>query len=266
MDVFDRFEGLVCGLLCDGGDRSIPGVNLIGGLEVQRLKQWTTSLVSRVDWMVSQVENHEAVAKSAIRDVRRAAARARVQLTRVRADGEQLAQSLAEQREAERLWRERARESAADDEAKALECLRRARRAGRRLGELERRRAEHQRVEKQLAADVGVVEERLTHLQERHNVLRTRESRAHALATVRDASELGDGDVGDLFERWETQVLEREYEGGCSTSGESDSLEDEFLEEEEESELRAELGRLRGERPGREDRGREGPDDSEPTR
>lgn len=212
---------------------------------MQRWKQWTTSLVSRVDWMVSQVENHEAVAKSAIRDVRRAAARARVQLTRVRADGEELARNHAEQREAERLWRERARECGDADEAKALECLRRARRAGRRREELARRQEEHGRVESQLAKDVGVIEERLTHLHERHNLLRTRESRAHALATVRDASELGDGDVGDLFERWETQVLEREYEGRCSAP-ESDTLEDEFLEEEEESELRAELEQLRG--------------------
>jgi phage shock protein A len=216
---------------------------------LQRLKQWTTSLVSRVDWMVSQVENHEAVAKSAIRDVRRAAARARVQLTRVRADGEGLLRRLAEQRESERLWRERARECADHDGARALDCLRRARRAGRRREELARRCEEHGRVEKQLVADVAAVEERLTHLQQRHNLLRTRESRAHALATVRDASDLGDGGVGDLFERWETQVLEREYEGGCSAREENDPLEDEFLELEEESELRAELDRLRGEEP-----------------
>ncbi len=223
---------------------------------MQRLKQWTTSLVSRVDWMVSQVENHEAVAKSAIRDVRRAAARARVQLTRVRGDGEALARQRAEQRESERLWRERAGACAEDDESRALECLRRARRAGRRREELERRCEEHARVEKQLALDVSAVEERLTQLQERHNLLRTRESRAHAIATVRGASELGDGDVGDLFERWETQVLEREYEGGCSAQGDADPLEDEFLEAEDEGELRAELEELRRRAPGHPEPGR----------
>ena len=218
---------------------------------MHRIKQWTASLVSRVDWMVSQVENHEAVAKSAIRDVRRAAARARVQLTRVRADGEQLARAHAEQADAEIAWRDRARACAESDEAKALDCLRRSRRAGRRKGELSRRLEEHHRIETQLAKDVATIEERLGQLHERHNVLRTRESRAHALATVRDASELGDGDVGDLFERWETQVLEREYEGQCSAT-EADPLEDEFLEAEEESELRAELDALRDTNPNEE--------------
>ncbi len=213
---------------------------------MQRLKQWTTSLVSRVDWMVSQVENHEAVAKSAIRDVRRAAARARVQLARVRADGERLTRAEAEQRDAETAWRERARECADGDEARALECLRRARRAGRRREELARRREDHGRVERQLASDVAAVDERLKQLEERHNLLRTRESRAEAFATVRDATELGTGDLGDLFERWETQVLEREYEGGCSSNPDHDPLEDEFLEQEEEGALRAELAALRG--------------------
>ena len=33
---------------------------------MNRLRTWTSSLLSRVDWMVTQVENHEALADEAI--------------------------------------------------------------------------------------------------------------------------------------------------------------------------------------------------------
>ncbi len=111
-------------------------------------------------------------------------------------------------------------------------------------------------MEKQLASDLTTVEERLALLQERHNLLRTRESRAQALMTVREAADFGEGDAGDLFERWETQVMEREDEGGCSDPGVGDALEDEFLEAEEEGALRDELARLRAPNPGEAETGR----------
>ena len=41
---------------------------------MERFRTWTAGLISRVDWMVSQVENHEALAQSAIRGARARAA------------------------------------------------------------------------------------------------------------------------------------------------------------------------------------------------
>ena len=99
---------------------------------MQRIRLWTAGLLSRVDWMVTQVENHEALAQSAIRDVQRAAARAKVQLAKVRKDGRALRDQLAEAREAEATWRERAQRTASEDEERAVECLRRSKAASRR--------------------------------------------------------------------------------------------------------------------------------------
>jgi len=217
---------------------------------MHRVRGWTAGLISRIDWMVTQVENHESLAASAIREVQQNAARARVQLGRVRRDGEALRCRAAEAREGATTWRDRARECG-DDESRALECLRRGRRAAQRSTELERRLAEHDRVEKQLAKDVARIDERLSELRERHNVLRTRQSRAHALATVREAGSPAHTDPADLFERWETQVTEREIAGDC-TQGEdgmlgNDTFADEFDAREEEEALREELRALRGE-------------------
>ncbi|MEN8185279.1 MAG: PspA/IM30 family protein [Myxococcota bacterium] len=211
---------------------------------MNRLRLWTSSLLSRVDWMVTQVENHEALAESTIRDVRQAGARAQVQLGRVRRDGERLRARLAEEVEAERRWRERAERSAREDEARALECLRRSRTAGRRAGELERRVDEHDRVERQLIHDVGAVQERLSRLEERRNLLRTRQSRAEALSSVRCDRAV---EAGALFDRWETRVVEREFEGECASdpaSAGEDEFETEFDEAEETEALREELAEL----------------------
>jgi phage shock protein A len=209
---------------------------------MHRLRLWTASLVSRVDGMVARLENHEALAASAIRDVRQAAARAGVQLRRVRADGARLREELHARREAETSWRERAARTADSDRDTAIECLRRSRRARREAAELERRIAEHGRIEKQLAADVATVEQRLSRLEEQRNLLSTRESRAEALGSVRDAHAPGGVDVDEVFGRWEIRVAERELEGGCPDRG--DTLESSFREAEESAELSAELDAL----------------------
>ena len=210
---------------------------------MQTVRLWTAALVSRIDGMVSRIENHEALAASAIRDVRRAAARAGVQLRRVRADGDRLRAQLEETREAEASWRERARRKADEDEAMAVECLRRARESARRLRALERRLAEHERIERDLGADVTRIQERLTRLEEHRHVLAARESRAVALAGVHEGEDALSPDVDDLFDRWEIRISERELVGGRDDS--ADSFEDTLSREEEEADLRAELDALR---------------------
>lgn len=218
---------------------------------MQRIRLWTTQLVSRVDGMLTRIENHEALAASAIRDVRLAAARATVQLRRVRADGARLRDELAARRQAEETWRQRAARTAAADREQAIECLRRSKRAAREAAELERRVAEHERVEQQLAGDVAVVEERLSRLEDQRNVLATRQSRAQALSCVQDAQSPCGLDVDEVFGRWETQVAEREYAGACLPR--SDELDARFSEEEECAGLGAELDVLLGRGDDREE-------------
>ena len=62
---------------------------------MQTVRLWTAALVSRIDGMVSRIENHEALAASAIRDVRRAAARAKDEM-KAKADASRTAQKSQE--------------------------------------------------------------------------------------------------------------------------------------------------------------------------
>ncbi len=208
---------------------------------MNRVKRWTTAVTAQIDEWVAKVENHEALASSVICEVRRAAARAKVQLARVKKDGERLRQRLEEERRAERRWRERARSCAESDRERALECLRRSKRAAAMVPRLETRLETHDRAETQLGRDVRRIEDRLAALQQQRNLMRTRQSRAEALSSV-GGDTAGSGDVDDLFDRWDVRITELEIEG-CEAA-DLDSLEVEYEEAEEREELLEELAAL----------------------
>ena len=206
-----------------------------------RFKRWTSGMLSRVDWFVGQIENHEALSEGAIAEMQSQSARARVQLERVRKDGAELRARLLRERAAVDEWRERAARER-DDEA-ALACLKRSKQAAARASALEARQVEHERIERALGEDVKALRARIDELREAHNLMRARESRAHALAAAHGASGLGE--VERLFERWEVRVAEAEIAGSCIVE-ERDELEAKYADAEETAALEAELSELRG--------------------
>ncbi len=208
------------------------------------IKRWTAGVTSRVDWMVSQVENQEALVNSALRDARQSAARAKVQLGRVQQDGQRLRQRLQKEELATTSWRERAIQTGKDDEKKAIECLRRSKRSEQLAEQLRQRLIEHEQVEQQLGKDVRAMEEQLNALAEKRNLMRTRQSRAEAVKTIQGGADALSTDLDDIFERWETRVTEQELVGSCSLQ--IDPLEDDFVSQEEESALREELQKITG--------------------
>lgn len=207
------------------------------------IKRWTTALTSRVDWMVTQVENQEALVDSAIRDGQKAAARAKVQLGRVRNDGQKLKIRHDEEVLATTKWKDRARQCSEADEQKALECLRRSKRSAAMAAQLQNRLQEHQRVEQQLTRDVQTIQDSLSGLMEKRNLMRSRQSRAEAVHSISAITAPIQNDLEDIFERWETRITETEITGDCNLQG--DLLDDSFTSAEENEDLRAELAALK---------------------
>jgi len=207
-----------------------------------RFKRWTHGVVASIDSFIVQVENHEAQASSALRELEQGVARSKVQLMRVERDGKALEQALSEEREAAMRWRDRAARE--EQEARALECLRRHKRSERRVLELSQNRTEHVRVEQQLKRDIQTLEQRLFELRQQRNTMRTRQSRADAFSVVQGTGDLENGEIGAIFERWETRVAESEVHSGCLITT-LDSFDEEFLDAEEIAALKLELGDLR---------------------
>lgn len=207
---------------------------------MSRMQRWKISVTSWVDGVLAQIENHEASVTAAIARVRQSTARARVQLKRVERDQRALRDALREQQEAADAWRRRAKE--ASDETVALECLRRHKAASRRAESLQTRLEDHERSRKELTEGVGVLNARLRELEERKNLMRTRQSRAEAAhGMVHAQGPLGD--LEDVFDRWETRVGEIELAAECNPP--IDAFELDLESAEEEVALLAELEALR---------------------
>jgi phage shock protein A len=209
-----------------------------------RWKRFTSGFLSSIDGFIAQVENHEALATSALRELEQGVGRSKVQLVRVGRDGLALRQALVEEREASIRWRERAKRE--DDESRALECLRRAKRSDARALELSSQATQHERIEGQLKRDVLTLEARLTELRQQRNTMRTRQSRAEALVIVQGSGGANSGEIGAIFERWEERVAESEVHSGCLGLT-LDTLDEELTSAEEQAALKLELEALRGE-------------------
>jgi len=209
---------------------------------MNRMKRWTMSVTSWVDGVLAQVENHEAAVGAAIGRVRQSTARARVQLKRVERDQLTLRDSLLKEEEALEAWRRRAK--GLEDEEAAIECMRRYKASERRVLLLRQRLAEHERSHKELSDGIRVLNARLSELNERKNLMRTRQSRAEAAHGMAGAT----GPIGDLeevFDRWEARVGEIEIAAECGEP--VDAFEADLDASDEAATLRMELAALRAE-------------------
>ena len=133
------------------------------------IRRISATLTSSVDRAVSKVENHDAIVNAALKDTQQAAARSRVRLGRVRKDGRALKTRYHSLEEARDRWTERARSSAASDEAKALECLRRRRDCETQLRNLEESIGKHEELEARIAEQVKKIEARIGEVTHQRN-------------------------------------------------------------------------------------------------
>jgi phage shock protein A len=206
------------------------------------IRRISTSITSSVDRAVSKVENHDAIINAALRDTQQAAARSRVRLERVRKDGRSLRARQASLQQAVARWTDRARSVAADDEAKALECLRRRKDCEQQLRALEDSIEKHEELETRIAEQVKKIEARIGEVTQQRNMMRSRQSVAEAMRTIHNIEGVSYGEIEDTFDRWEINLGETEIMTGAATR--TDPLESAFLAEEDTAELRAELDEL----------------------
>jgi phage shock protein A len=206
------------------------------------IRRISTSITSSVDRAVSKVENHDAIINAALRDTQQAAAKSRVRLERVRKDGNSLKRRYSELQQAVVRWTERARNVAGEDEAKALECLRRRKECEAQLHNLRDSIEKHDDLESRIAEQVKKIEARIGEVAQQRNMMRSRQSVAEAMRTVNNIEGVSYGEIEDTFDRWEINLGETEILMGAVSM--SDPLDSAFLAEEDTAELRAELKSL----------------------
>ncbi len=211
-----------------------------------RFKRLIASVTAGFDDFVARVENHEAVADCLIDDVRQATARVRVQHAQAVRRIERLERQRRQLDADHERWNQRALTHADHDEAKALECIRRARQAEADGGSVDEQLTEHRRLAADLKSRLEELERRLDELKQKRTALSSRAGRARALGSVRAA---GCESVDAVFDRWETAVVADEYRDEALADA-PDPLERELRDEEEAAELKAALDALKASRGG----------------
>lgn len=214
---------------------------------MKSLRRLTASIMASFEGVVGQLENHEALVTASIREAELAASRARAQLSRVQRDGAGLRKRIEELREQAGLWEDRAKKSLSIDQERALECVRRRQRASAHAEKLEVQAHDHLKLERQLAADLRIVDEKLIALRQQRNIMRTRESRAEALKLVHAADSSAIGELDDIFDRWEARIVTSEDQSRGISADDGDDLSEQFESQEEREKLIAELTSLQEE-------------------
>ena len=202
-------------------------------------KRLSTTITSNFDWAISQIENHEQLIQTAIKDVQSSATKARLQLVRVNEDGKKMAARISSLQQEITSWESRAREHAKDDRATALECLKRKQKAEAALTSLVEQHREHQTIEARLNADLGRIADQLEALKRKKNTYAARQLRAHAVNLTASEDLLAISEVTDIFDRWDMKIAE------CETLiTPLDTFAENFANQEQAAALEAELNAL----------------------
>lgn len=202
----------------------------------------TATLTGKLDEMVAHVENHDAVVALALKDTRAATAKAKVRLERVHKDGEAMRKRLQEAMRMERLWENRAKETAAKDEQKALACIARRNQCREQATQLQTALTRHEELEIKLRENVQRMEQRLRDIAQQQNLMRSRQSTADAMRIISKIEGATDNGIEDTFDRWEMLITETEYSLGHMSD--ADTLDMSFVKAENTAQLQAELSEL----------------------
>jgi len=205
-------------------------------------KRLSTTFVSRIDQVVGEIENHDAVIQVTLNDMRKKVAEAKVRLNQVHREQGRLNSQIIEHQKNAQRWRQRAVNCAGHDEAKALECLSRGRHCQQMIEKLEVAQEKYELTADKLARDIETTEQRLAEVKQKLTLMRARQSTSSALKATSDAGNDATQLLDDTFDRWEINISQDEIVS--DTNDYFDPMEREFIVREQEDELRNELATL----------------------
>jgi len=205
-------------------------------------KRLSATLVSRIDQVVGEIENHDAVIQATLDDMRKKVAEAKVRLGQVYREKEHLEQQSRELQENARRWQQRAIECSATDEAKALACVSRSRLCEQKEARLRQAVNQYMQTADKLERDIDSSEQRLAEMKQKLTLMRARQSTSSAVSATSEMNNNMENRLDETFERWEINVSQAEMVVDPHES--MDFLERDFINREKEENLRQELDML----------------------
>lgn len=199
------------------------------------------SLRAHLDGVVNDFENHEALAKMAIKDLERVGVRTQAQRNRLQNRIDKLAEKIAGLKKEAELWSVRAVKMEPVDEGRALECVRRLQQAQRQIERLEDELQKAEGLKERLNEDLDKIADRLEAVKTKKEILCARHNRSEAALGMTSSG--GCCDMEELFERWEEKIAGYEFRVQGDDAG-IDRLSAEFQKEEETARLKQALREL----------------------
>lgn len=196
------------------------------------LKRLFITLKTQLDYVADEVENHQALAEVAIKDLEAHRRKARIHQHRLQGMVEQFESQLGELHKEVETWSARAVKTKQQDEQRALQCVKCMLQTQQRIKLIEPQLKASQQQYRQLQEDLLAIDAQLRALHTQKEVLSARQNRVQLqAATMSNANPTQEALT--IFKRWEESVVGWEF-----TSLEKDSK-DSFTEsfEQEENEL-----------------------------
>ena len=206
------------------------------------LKRLSTTLISRIDQVVTDIENHDAVIQASLNEMAGKIATAKVALNKACRERDRLKAETETQRKNMHQWRERAIHCAQSDEPKALECLRRSHRCQDHAETLQKTLDEYERSIEKMAGDIHSSEQRLAEMKQKLTLMRARQATSQANSITIPTNTPIENMLDDTFSRWETRINHDEIPLDCTDT--LDTMEREFITQEQQNDLRNELASL----------------------
>lgn len=206
----------------------------------------TATIGASAESAVSQFENHDAIAQSALLEARQAVAKARTRQQRLKRSVDDIRTNCKACERQEQLWTTRAQKLAKTDELRAMQCLEQRQLCRDQLNKLTQNLYKHESLEASMAERLKRMESRLNSMINQRNEMQSRESLARATQVMDRIDNQGHDGVDAIFERWENTISETEVwnEVRHSEISDASSLERELDEEERLATLKDELALL----------------------
>lgn len=206
------------------------------------IKRITATVISRVDQLVTEIENQDAIAQAAIDAMQKTNVEAKLRHQHVVDEAENIRQQISTLQQEIKRWHERAIISAESDEDKALQCITRARACQSKQDKLNITLTQYRQASDKLSRNIELCDQRQSEMKQKLTLMRARQSSCEALNTSQTIDHDTENYLRHSFERWETEISRAEI--NMSLEKKSDDLDDEFSLQETQADLCKELQTL----------------------
>lgn len=220
------------------------------------LKRLSVTLFSRIDGVVADIENHDALIKVALEEQSQKIVQAKVQLRKLNRNKRNLELNIDKLVQSQQVWKARAIAESTKDQQRAMQCLQRKKQVDQEVEHLQKNHQEFSIMIDKLASDIRAGELELEQIKQKREMLSARQSSTEMTQTIHRNQQSNLNQLHETFDRWEANIesksssieatnqLNSLLDDSSLSSATLDSFEKEYKDKEDQQALAAELAEL----------------------